>query len=190
MYRSLGDDGKLTLRQLWDTAGQERFRCVLLRIMYRLTHASRIGPSHGIITVEQLARCSSTTSPSWYLHQLCRVCHIDELPCSRGTFENLSRWLADVKALASPDVVVVLVGNKLDQEEKRQVDWAEASQWATFNGKRYSSPSAAVHLFGSRCTFRRSVLVGREGRRQPFSACCSIDPLGNRIWHPRSRAAS
>lgn len=60
----------------------------------------------------------------------------------RGTFENLSRWLADVKALASPDVVVVLVGNKLDQEEKRQVDWAEASQWATFNDVHFVEVSS------------------------------------------------
>jgi GTPase SAR1 family protein len=47
----------------------------------------------------------------------------------------LSRWLADARALASPQLVVVLVGNKSDREEDREVEWAEASQWAAENGK-------------------------------------------------------
>jgi len=43
---------------------------------------------------------------------------------------NLSRWLEDARALASPHLVVVLVGNKSDKEEDRQVEWEEASRWA------------------------------------------------------------
>ena len=53
---------------------------------------------------------------------------------SRETFVNLSRWLADARALASPNLVIVLVGNKSDREEEREVDWAEASEWAAENG--------------------------------------------------------
>ena len=49
---------------------------------------------------------------------------------SRDSFVNLSRWLADARALASPDLVVVLVGNKADREEEREVEWSEASRWA------------------------------------------------------------
>lgn len=51
---------------------------------------------------------------------------------------NLSRWLADAKALASPHLVTVLVGNKSDKEDDREVEWAEASRWAAENG---TSPS-------------------------------------------------
>ncbi|KAK4702225.1 hypothetical protein P7C70_g4000, partial [Phenoliferia sp. Uapishka_3] len=36
----------------------------------------------------------------------------------------------DARALASPDLAVVLVGNKMDQEEQRQVPYLEASRWA------------------------------------------------------------
>jgi len=36
--------------------------------------------------------------------------------------------------LASPHLVTVLVGNKTDREEEREVDWAEASRWAAENG--------------------------------------------------------
>lgn len=50
--------------------------------------------------------------------------------CSRASFLSLSAWLADARALASPDLAVVLVGNKLDQDEDRQVPYLEASRWA------------------------------------------------------------
>ena len=52
----------------------------------------------------------------------------------RESFSNLSRWLADARALASPQLVVVLVGSKSDREEDREVEWAEASNWAAENG--------------------------------------------------------
>lgn len=53
---------------------------------------------------------------------------------SRESFMNLPRWLADARALASPHLVTVLVGNKSDREEEREVEWAEASRWAAENG--------------------------------------------------------
>ncbi|KAG8855624.1 Chitin synthase, class 2 [Tulasnella sp. 330] len=49
---------------------------------------------------------------------------------SRSSFQNLSRWLTDARALGSPHLVTVLVGNKCDREEEREVEWAEASQCA------------------------------------------------------------
>ncbi|EAU93253.2 Rab4 [Coprinopsis cinerea okayama7 len=52
---------------------------------------------------------------------------------NRNSFINLSRWLADARALASPHLVVVLVGNKSDREEDREVEWSEASRWAAEN---------------------------------------------------------
>lgn len=58
----------------------------------------------------------------------------DKLRLRRQSFSNLSRWLTDCKALASPHLVVVLVGNKLDREDEREVEYAEASRWAQENG--------------------------------------------------------
>ncbi|WVN86838.1 uncharacterized protein L203_102012 [Cryptococcus depauperatus CBS 7841] len=52
---------------------------------------------------------------------------------SRQSFANLAKWLADCRALASPHLVVVLVGNKLDKEEEREVEYAEGSRWAQEN---------------------------------------------------------
>ncbi|WFD28786.1 hypothetical protein MNAN1_003801 [Malassezia nana] len=48
-----------------------------------------------------------------------------------ATFAGLGSWLDDVRALASPHVVTVLVGNKLDREaDEREVPTFEASRWA------------------------------------------------------------
>nr|AOC97471.1 Rab family protein [Volvariella volvacea] len=52
---------------------------------------------------------------------------------NRDSFKNLARWLADARALASPYLITVLVGNKSDRDEERQVEWAEASTWAQQN---------------------------------------------------------
>jgi len=75
---------------------------------------------------------------------------IDKL--SRESFTNLSRWLADARTLASPNLVVVLVGNKSDREEDREVEWAEASRWAAENGEQL--PTRSVHdMFNLMCAF-------------------------------------
>lgn len=54
---------------------------------------------------------------------------------SRQSFTDLSRWLTDCRALASPHLVTVLVGNKLDREEEREVEYVEGSRWAQENGR-------------------------------------------------------
>lgn len=46
---------------------------------------------------------------------------------------DLAKWLADCRALASPHLVVVLVGNKLDREAEREVDYLEGLRWAEEN---------------------------------------------------------
>jgi len=61
---------------------------------------------------------------------------------NRQSFEGLSRWLADARALASPQLVTVLVGCKSDREEEREVEWAEASRWAAENDLHFLETSA------------------------------------------------
>lgn len=69
--------------------------------------------------------------------------------CSRASFLNLSRWLGDARALASPHLVTVLVGNKSDREDEREVEWSEASRWAAENGRHdtfLSGPPSEIEL--------------------------------------------
>ena len=63
----------------------------------------------------------------------------------RATFLHATDWLNDLRQIAEPDIVVVLVGNKLDEvmpgggggggsEDRREVAAAEARDWARRNG--------------------------------------------------------
>lgn len=63
----------------------------------------------------------------------------------RQTFEHVTDWLNDLRQIAEPDIVVVLVGNKADltsqsgsidsdESNKRQVTRKEAEEWARRNG--------------------------------------------------------
>ncbi|KAI0485670.1 P-loop containing nucleoside triphosphate hydrolase protein [Xylaria cf. heliscus] len=62
----------------------------------------------------------------------------------RATFVHATDWLNDLRAIAEPDIVVILVGNKLDcvqsdggasdNSDKREVTLAEAQEWAQKNG--------------------------------------------------------
>lgn len=64
----------------------------------------------------------------------------------RSTFESLPTWLADVRSLASDQLMVVVVGNKTDLDggggggsdgsAKRQVEWEEGRRWAESEGKQ------------------------------------------------------
>lgn len=58
----------------------------------------------------------------------------------RPTFTHVVDWLNDLRQIAEPDIVVVLVGNKSDLaqnsdgESQRQVTKEEAEEWARKNG--------------------------------------------------------
>jgi GTPase SAR1 family protein len=54
--------------------------------------------------------------------------------CSRETYNALTNWLTDARTLASPNIVIVLVGNKKDLESDREVTFMEASRFAQENG--------------------------------------------------------
>jgi len=44
--------------------------------------------------------------------------------------------------LASPHLVAVLVGNKADKDDEREVEWAEASRWAAENDVHFLEASS------------------------------------------------
>ena len=53
---------------------------------------------------------------------------------SRETYNALTNWLTDARTLASPNIVILLVGNKKDLEAEREVTFLEASRFAQENG--------------------------------------------------------
>ncbi|KXH42319.1 hypothetical protein CNYM01_03908 [Colletotrichum nymphaeae SA-01] len=60
----------------------------------------------------------------------------------KQTFQHVTDWLNDLRQIAEPDIVVILVGNKADLTQgedgdgnnKREVTKDEAEEWAKRNG--------------------------------------------------------
>jgi len=92
-------DDRTVRLQLWDTAGQERFRSLI---------PSYIRDSSVAVVVYDV------TSISPFLG-----CSRDGLMTGRVSFQNTAKWVDDVRAERGNDVIIVLVGNKTDLNDKR-----------------------------------------------------------------------
>jgi len=60
----------------------------------------------------------------------------------RDTFYNLSKWLDEVRSHATPNLAVLLIGNKSDEETLRQVSYFEGEKFAKDNGLMFLETSA------------------------------------------------
>lgn len=65
--------------------------------------------------------------------------------CDRSSFLNLEFWLKSIKR-NSPDIIIVIIGNKCDQEEGRQVKEEEIKEFCEANGVPYSYTSAKENI--------------------------------------------
>ena len=61
---------------------------------------------------------------------------------NRHSFDNVQEWLNDARSNCNTPITVMLVGNKVDLESKRQVSKEEASTFAKENGLVYIETSA------------------------------------------------
>ncbi|MCL4146379.1 UNVERIFIED_CONTAM: hypothetical protein GTU68_036944, partial [Idotea baltica] len=61
---------------------------------------------------------------------------------SRESYNALSNWLGDARTLASPNIVILNVGNKKDMETERQVTFMEASRFSQENELMFLEASA------------------------------------------------
>ena len=60
----------------------------------------------------------------------------------RETFENVQVWLDDIKNQCPQTVLLVLVGNKLDLENERQISYEEGESFAQKNNMYFFETSA------------------------------------------------
>ncbi|KAG5496109.1 hypothetical protein JKF63_02410 [Porcisia hertigi] len=69
---------------------------------------------------------------------------------NRSSYDNVPQWLSDVRQLAGSDVIVMLIGNKIDLAKTnnlRAVQHNEASLYAQQNGLFHFETSAATGEF-------------------------------------------
>ena len=60
----------------------------------------------------------------------------------RSTFEQCKQFMTDIRQIAEPDCVILLVGNKNDLQDQRQVEMDEAKRFATENKMYFIETSA------------------------------------------------
>ena len=60
----------------------------------------------------------------------------------RETFNHLVKWLSEVRENASNDITIILIGNKNDLEDKRQVSIEEGESFASENNLLFLETSA------------------------------------------------
>jgi small GTP-binding protein len=61
---------------------------------------------------------------------------------NHDSFDHIGRWLHDVKEVARSDVVTILLGNKVDLADKRDVTTEDAQKFARENNMSYFETSA------------------------------------------------
>ncbi|XP_052480645.1 ras-related protein RABH1e isoform X1 [Gossypium raimondii] len=122
--------------QLWDTAGQERFRSLI---------PSYIRDSSVAVIVYDVA-----SDPNYIL-------------ADRQSFLNTSKWMEEVRTERGSDVIIVLVGNKTDLVDKRQVSIEEGDSKARELGVMFIETSAKAG-FNIKPLFRKiaAALPGME----------------------------
>jgi Ras-related protein Rab-2A len=60
----------------------------------------------------------------------------------RETFKHLKQWLDEAKQNSNPDMVIMLIGNKIDLDARRAVSTKEGEDFAKNNGLFFMETSA------------------------------------------------
>jgi len=86
---------------------------------------------------------------------------------NKKTFENTRKWVDDVRGERGNDVIIVLVGNKTDLNDKREVTTAQGEEEAKKNNLMFIETSAKVG-HNVKTLFKRiaQALPGMEGEAQ------------------------
>uniref|UniRef100_A0AAV2MJU7 Ras-related protein Rab-41 n=1 Tax=Knipowitschia caucasica TaxID=637954 RepID=A0AAV2MJU7_KNICA len=122
--------------QLWDTAGQERFRSLI---------PSYIRDSAAAVVRLQLWDTAGqerfrSLIPSYIRDSTIAVVVYDIT--NLNSFQQTSKWIDDVRTERGSDVIIMLVGNKTDLADKRQVSVEAAERKARELNVMYIETSA------------------------------------------------
>ncbi|KAG6756146.1 hypothetical protein POTOM_039570 [Populus tomentosa] len=132
--RSLNVDGKVIKAQIWDTAGQER--CQLLTFHLDGVVKSCVAmPSN----VHRFYRYRAITS-AYYRGAVGALLVYDVT--RHSTFENVERWLRELRDHTDPNIVVMLIGNKSDLRHLVAVSTEDGKSFAERESLYFMETSA------------------------------------------------
>jgi Ras-related protein Rab-6A len=97
---------------------------------------------------------------------------------NKKTFENTRKWVDDVRGERGNDVIIVLVGNKTDLNDKREITTAQGEEEAKKNNLMFIETSAKVG-HNVKALFKRiaQALPGMEGEGQQGQSQSEFDLL-------------
>ena len=74
----------------------------------------------------------------------------------KESFESLENWLNDVKKLANPDIKIILIGNKVDLEDKREVPKEKGEQFCKDHKLNLFLETSAKNGFNAKNLFMKA----------------------------------
>lgn len=86
---------------------------------------------------------------------------------SKKSFENVATWLKEVEENAEKDCLIMLVGNKMDLDDMREVDVRDGRSFARKNGLAFIETSA-LDATGVETAFQKILqeIYNTQARRQ------------------------
>lgn len=72
------------------------------------------------------------------------ICHVLTCVIDAKTFEQTRKWVDDVRSERGNDVIIVLVANKTDLNDKRQVTTSQGEEEARKNNLMFVETSARL----------------------------------------------
>ncbi|KAK4088233.1 putative Ras-related protein Rab-6A [Purpureocillium lilacinum] len=151
--------------QLWDTAGQERFRSLI---------PSYIRDSSVAVVVYDI---SIVLTDGWRT--------------DAKSFQNTKKWIDDVRAERGNDVIIVLVGNKTDLNDKREVTTQQGEDEAKKNNLMFMETSAKLG-HNVKNLFKRiaQALPGMEGTDAAAQASSQMIDVKTNTTQPAQEGCS
>ena len=85
----------------------------------------------------------------------------------KDSFKNLSNWLIEIEKNASKNVLKVLIGNKVDLEDKRVIAYNQGKEFADTYGLKYIETSAKKNLNVNEAfeTLGRELMAASDDKR-------------------------
>ena len=108
----------------------------------------------------------------------------------RQSFQDIETWLGEVRQHASPNIVKILVGNKCDLKDQRQVSYEEGKQFADSLGMQFLETSAKekINIDEAFMTLTKAILpTVPENKRE--TADGKLDSSRWRYHRPQQKAA-